>query len=62
MKTKNLADKQISRMSGSSLQSERLISFALLFVVLCHSLSCGWILIARLQDFDSTTWVAQHGY
>ena len=62
MKTKRAAEKQISRVSGSSLQSERLISFSLLFVILCHTLACSWILIARLQDFSPSTWVAQHGY
>ena len=38
---------------------ERLVEFSLLFLILCHTLSCMWFLVAKLEDFHEQTWVAQ---
>lgn len=50
MKTRQHLKKRISEMS-SSIEAERLIEFSLLFMILCHTLSCMWFLVAKLEDF-----------
>ena len=36
--------------------------FFFIFGILCHSLACLWFLVAKLQDFDLSTWVARYEY
>lgn len=31
-------------------------------MILCHTLSCMWFLVARLEDFGPETWVYRYGY
>ncbi len=53
---------QVASMAGDSIQTERLLKFSFLFLVLCHTLSCVWFLVAKLQDFAPHTWIAREGY
>lgn len=31
-------------------------------MILCHTLSCMWFLVAKLEDFHEETWVTRYGY
>ncbi len=62
-KAMKVVGKEIAQpLTGGRLEVERLVSFALLFLVLCHNLACLWFLVARLEDFGERTWVARHEY
>ena len=41
---------------------ERLLFFILLFIVICHIVTCLWIFTARLEDFNPDTWVVRYGF
>lgn len=30
--------------------------------ILCHTLACLWFLLAKLQDFNESTWVLRYNY
>ncbi len=51
MKTRQHLKKRISEMANTSIESERLIEFSLLFMILCHTLSCMWFVVAKLEEF-----------
>ena len=36
------------------------MSLLCIFAVLCHTLSCLWFLLAKIQDFNETTWVYRY--
>ena len=36
--------------------------FFFLFAIMCHNLSCLWFLVAKLQDFNESTWVFKYEY
>ena len=46
----------------NSLEIERMMLFFFIFGILCHNLACLWFLVAKLQDFDSSTWVVRYEY
>ena len=62
MKTRSTLKKQIARVYQNNIQIERLIEFCLIFLILCHNLSCIWFLTSKLQEFGSETWVARYDY
>lgn len=61
-KTKTKVKKELARISNNNVETERLVTYVLIFFVLCHNLSCLWYLLAKLQDFHETTWVARYDY
>ena len=54
--------KYINEMLRLSLGVERMIYFALIFILLCHITTCMWFLTAKLGDLSPQTWVTKHGY
>ena len=46
----------------NSIEFETLLLFFFIFGILCHSLGCLWFLVAKLQDFDLSTWVVRYEY
>lgn len=57
IKTRAQTKKKIAKLANSSVEAERLIEFALLFVILCHTLACMWYLVGRLQDSSGNCWI-----
>ena len=41
---------------------ERLLFFILLFLVICHIVSCLWVVAARFDETDPDTWIIAFGY
>ncbi len=62
IKTRKTFNKNISRLSSGNVEVEPLLLFFFIFGILCHSLACLWFLVAKLQDFEETTWVYRYGY
>ncbi len=46
----------------SNVEAERLLLLIMIFGIVCHSLTCLWFLVAKLDDFSETTWIARYGY
>lgn len=62
VKHKSSTSKEISKLTESGVQVERLVAFFLLFLILCHNLACLWFLVAKLDHFGERTWVYRYGY
>ena len=62
VKHKATAKKEISKLTESGVQVERLVAFFFLFLILCHNLACLWFLVAKIDDFGERTWVYRYGY
>ncbi len=62
IKARKTIKKNVARLNSGNLEVERLLLFFFVFGILCHSLSCLWFLVAKLQDFHQGTWVARYGY
>lgn len=62
VKTKARMKKKVSRVSSTNLEVEHLLSLIFIFIVLCHTFACLWFLLAKLQDFDESTWVVRYNY
>ena len=60
VKHKATAKKEISKLTESGVQVERLIAFFFLFLILCHNLACLWFLVAKIDDFGERTWVYRY--
>lgn len=61
-KVKAKVKKELARISSDNIETERLLTYIFIFFVLCHNLSCLWFLLAKLQEFKETTWVARYDY
>ena len=46
----------------NSIELEKMLLFFFIFGILCHTLACLWFLVAKLQDFSPSTWVARYEY
>ena len=46
----------------NNLELERVLFFFFVFGIVCHSLACLWFLVAKLQDFNESTWVVRYDY
>lgn len=61
-KVKAKIKKEVSRITMNNVETERIVTYAFVFLVLCHSFACLWYLLAKLDDFHDETWVARYGY
>ena len=53
LKNRSHIRKQIAAFTDTkTIEGERLFKFSLLFLILCHTLSCLWYMVAKLQDFS----------
>lgn len=59
---KSKIKKEVARVSSNNVETERIITYAFVFLVLCHSFACLWFLLAKLDDFQDETWVSRYGY
>ena len=41
---------------------ERLFFFVLIFLILCHIVSCLWVLISQFVDDDVATWLIDYNH
>ena len=62
IKARKSISKQVAKQSMNSIELERMLLFLFIFGILCHSLTCLWFLVAKLQDFDPLTWVVRYDY
>ena len=62
VKNKKNIQSEVKKLTNGGIQVERLLVFFLLFLALCHNLSCLWFLVAKLDGFDERTWVYRYGY
>lgn len=62
VKSKKSIHSEIKKLTNGGVQVERLLVFFLLFLALCHNLSCLWFLVAKLDSFSEQTWVYRYGY
>ena len=61
-KAKTKIKKELARVSTEAIETDRVITYVLIFFILCHNLSCLWFLLAKLQDFNELTWLARYDY
>lgn len=54
--------KRVGRVSSANIEVGHLFSLVFIFTILCHTFACLWFLLAKLQDFDESTWVVRYGY
>lgn len=62
VKNKKTIQSEVKKLTNGGIQVERLLLFFILFLALCHNLSCLWFLVAKLDDFSERTWVFRYGY
>lgn len=51
-KVKTKIKKEITKISNSNIEFERILTYFFILVVLCHTLACFWFLLAKFSDFD----------
>ena len=54
--------KQFNSMLRVGVGSERLAFFFLIFFLLCHIVSCFWVIIFAFQEDVTTTWIYKNGF
>ena len=46
--------------SCSTVATGRVSLWLLIFFILCHTMSCLWVIIANLEDLEEDTWIARY--
>ena len=41
---------------------ERIMFLLIMLALVCHIVGCFFYIMAKLHDFDESTWVGQYGY
>jgi len=62
VKDRNKLVKYLNEVLKIGIGFERLLFFLLIFLVLCHVVSCIWIMTANFADMNPDTWVIRGGY
>jgi hypothetical protein len=65
LKTRKKIINRIKEMVHFRTGLERIAFFVLLLFIICHSIGCAWIFVARMNyDPDDTTadWISNNGY
>jgi len=61
-KQKDKVSKQLNSVLRIGVGSERLCFFFLIFFLLCHIVSCFWVIIFLFQEDVTTTWIYKNDF
>jgi hypothetical protein len=62
VKERNKLAKYLNEILRIGVGFERLLFFILIFFVMCHIVSCFWVMFAAFDDYGPDTWVSRYAF